>query len=183
MPVVVNICITVCRGTFHGVQNKHGPYVPFWIDTPSLGHHWAELGEALPPESEVCGHRAWPLACVHTDRGTKKQKKKREGTQRDGVVLRETFRQGESQRENSSTLVTGMDELLAKIGYGLPLTDMNINCWASASFHPTSNVWHACVRLKTAGGGGQNTIGPVGWHTGKRLRGFLGNVAPRLNRA
>ena len=74
MPVVVNICITVCRG----VQNKHGPYVPFWIDTPSLGHHWAELGEALPLESEVCGHRAWPLACVHTDRGTKKKKKKAE---------------------------------------------------------------------------------------------------------
>lgn len=44
------------------------------------------------------------------------------------MVLRETFRQGENQRENSSTLVTGMDELLAKIGYGLPLTDMNINC-------------------------------------------------------
>ncbi len=63
----------VCRGTFNGLQNTHGPYVPFWTDTLSPGHHWAELAEALPPESEVCGHRAWPLACIHTDQGKKKR--------------------------------------------------------------------------------------------------------------
>lgn len=48
------------------VHNKHEPYIPFWTDRASPGQHWAELAEALPAESEVCGHRAWPLACIHT---------------------------------------------------------------------------------------------------------------------
>lgn len=33
-----NICTPVCSGAFSGLQNKEGPYVPFWIDTASPGH-------------------------------------------------------------------------------------------------------------------------------------------------
>lgn len=104
MPVV-GVYSWMCRGTFNGLQNKHGSYVPFWTDTLSPGHHWAELVEALPPESEVCGHRAWPLACIHTDRGKKKKRERGwgQGGDRGGVVLRETFRPGKSQREKLNT--------------------------------------------------------------------------------
>lgn len=69
-----NYCAPVCRGDFSPIQNKQGPYVPFWIETPSPRHHWAELAEALLLESEVCGHRAWPQACIHTDQGKKSKR-------------------------------------------------------------------------------------------------------------
>lgn len=60
------------------LKHKHKPYVPLWTYTPSPGQHWAELADSLLPESEVCGHRAWPPAYIHTD-GGKKQGGGREG--------------------------------------------------------------------------------------------------------
>ena len=101
-----NTSVAVCRGTFNGLQDKRGPYVPFWTDTASPGQRWAELAEALPPESEVCGHRAWPPACTHTDRGKKKKKEreKRErgwgqGGDRDVVAVRHLGKERETERE------------------------------------------------------------------------------------
>lgn len=105
----ISLYVPVCRGVFGGLQNKHEPYVPFWTDTASPGQHWAELAEALPPESEVCGHRAWPRACIHTHR---EAKKKRGREQRDGVLLRKTFKWGKSLRDLVQPIET--DALLAK---------------------------------------------------------------------
>lgn len=101
---------------------------PAWI--------WSMWAQGLA--TSLCTHRPW-------------HKKKREGTQRDGVVLRETFRQGQSQRQKSSTSATGMDELLAKIGYGLPPHWHKHKLLSLSNFSPQSNVWHACVCLQTGG--------------------------------
>lgn len=142
MPVVD---VFQCRRTFHWLQNKHRPYVPVWTYTPSPGHHWTELAEALPPESEVCGHRAWPLACIHTDQG--KKKKRGWGTQRWCGIKRDIQTRWESERESEVKHFGYRNRLT--ISQRAPLAD--IKCWDSA---------HSNVCLKK--GGNESTIGPIG---------------------